>query len=235
MKTRAIMVLAALVAGSVQAQELSVEQQDTLLEIGVQYTRKASMLEDGIQGKLNELELELTREGRLNSEETARIGAERVNVILKDVSGLYGEFIKSRVAFMLEAKNVLTPEQRLHLLAQLEPDELLDYHEVEYLQPEAFDLPIDLSLDQRRKLVKLEADLTIKEVKLERDIELVMLELEDTFMADEVNTGRVDKNVMKLAELAAKAIDNRVDFFIESKGVLTLEQKRMLSCLMGID
>lgn len=235
MKMRAIMVLAALAAGWVQAQELSVEQQDTLLEIGVQYTRKASMLEDQIQGKLNELELELTREGRLSSEEAAKIGSEKVNVILKDVSGLYGEFIKSRVAFMLEAKNVLTPEQRLHLLAQLEPHEMLDYHEVEYLQPEVFDLPIDLSLDQRRKLVKLEADLTVKEVKLERDIELVMLELEEVFRADEVDTGRVDKNVMKLAALAAKAIDNRVDFFIESKDVLSLEQKRMLSYLMGLD
>ena len=235
MKKITAILAAALVAGSVQAQELSVEQQDTLLGIGAQYTEKAAMLEGEIQKKQAALATELTREGRLDSEEAAKVAAENVNVILKEMSGLYGEFIRSRVAFMLEAKNVLTIEQRLHVLAQLEPHEMLDYHEVEYLQPEVFDLPIDLSLDQRRKLVKLEADLTIKEVKLERDIELVMLELEATFMADEVDTGRVDKNVMKLAALAAKAIDNRVDFFIESKDVLTLEQKRMLSYLMGLD
>jgi hypothetical protein len=228
------MVLAALVAGSVQAQELSVEQQDKLLELGVQYTRQAATLEGMIDGKLSELELELTREGRLDSEEAAKVAAENVNVILKDVSGLYGEFIKSRVAFMLEAKNVLTMEQRLHLLAQLEPDQLLDYEEVEYLQPEIFELPISLDLDQRRKLVRLEADLLIKEVKLERDIELVMLELEDAFMADEVDTEKVDKNVMKLADLAAKAIDNRVEYFIEAKDVLTLDQKRLLAYLMGL-
>jgi Spy/CpxP family protein refolding chaperone len=226
--------VAALVAGSVQAQELSAEQQDTLLELGVQYTRQAATLEGMIDGKLAELEMELTREGRLDTEEAAKIGAEKVNVILKDASGLYGEFIRSRVAFMLEAKNVLTMEQRLHLLAQLEPDELLDYHEVEYLQPDIFELPISLDLDQRRKLVRLEAGLIIKEVKLERDIELVMLELEEIFTAEVVDTEKVDKNVMKLADLAAKAIDNRVEYFIEAKDVLTLEQKRMLAYMLGL-
>lgn len=234
MKKMIVMVLAALVAGSLQARELSVEQQNTLLDLGVQYTRQAATLEGMIDGKLTELELELTREGRLDSEENAKVAAENVNVILKEMSGLYGEFIKSRVAFMLDAKNVLTLEQRLHLLAQLEPHEMLNYHEVEYLQPEIFELPISLDLDQRRKLVRLEADLLIKEVKLERDIELIMLELEATFTADEVDTDEVDKNVMKLADLAAKAIDNRVDFFIDAKDVLTLDQKRLLAYLMGL-
>ncbi|HSR87844.1 MAG TPA: hypothetical protein VLL07_02725 [Pontiella sp.] len=234
MKKITVILLAVLAAGSVQAQELSVEQQNELRDIGAEYTRQAAQLEDQIGGKMAELAAELTREGRLATEKAAKKASDNVNTILKDMSGLYGEFIRSRVAFLLASKNVLTVEQRLHVLAQLEPDELLDYEEVEYLQPELFELPIDLNIDQRKKLVRLEADLTIEEVKLERDTELVMLELEALFTADEIDTDEVDKQVMKLADLAAKTIDNRIDFFIAAKDVLTLEQKRLLSYMMGL-
>jgi Spy/CpxP family protein refolding chaperone len=235
MKKKVIVSVIVLATGFAQAQELSTEQQSELTGIGIQYAQKASLFEGMMEGKLTELELELTREGRLDTEEAADAAAKQVNTILKDMGGLYGEFIKSRVAFLLEAKNVLTEEQKLYLLQQLEPEALMDYEEVEFLQPEIFDLPINLSMDQRRKLVRLEADLTIKEVKVERDVELVLLDLEAIFLADAIDPAKVDKQVMKLADLAADAINNRVDFFIESKDVLTLEQKRMLSYLMGLD
>ena len=135
----------------------------------------------------------------------------------------------------MKKAEVRNQTKMLILLQQFEPEALMDYEEIEFLQPETFDLPIDLSLDQRRKRVRLEADLTIKEVRVERDVELVLLNLEAIFMADAVDAAKVDKQVLQLADLAAKAIDNRVDFFIESKDVLTLEQKRMLSYLMGLD
>jgi hypothetical protein len=223
-----------LVAGIAQAQESSTQQQDELIGIGLQYVQKASVYEGMIEGKITELALELTREGRLESEQTAKAASEKVNAILKDVGGLYGEFVKSRVAFMLEAKNVLTTEQKLHLLEQLEPAALMDYDEVEFLQPDVFDLPINLNFDQRKKLIGLEADLLIKEVKLERDIEWVLLELEGIFMADSIDPKKVDKQVMKLAGLAADAIENRVDYFIGAKDVLSLDQKRLMAYLMGL-
>jgi hypothetical protein len=64
---------------------------------------------------------------------------------------------------------------------------------------------------------------------------LVLLDLEAIFAADTIDPAKVDKQVMKLADLAAGAIDNRVDFFIESKDVLTLDQTRVLSYLIGLD
>jgi hypothetical protein len=232
---KTIMVSAIILAtGFAHAQELSTQQQGELTEIDLQYVQKASVYEGMIEGKLTELALELTREGRLESEQTAKAASEKVNAILKDVGGLYGEFVKSRVAFMLEAKNVLTTEQKLHLLEQLEPAALMDYDEVEFLQPDVFDLPINLNFDQRKKLIGLEADLLIKEVKLERDIELVLLELEGIFMADSIDPKKVDKQVMKLAGLAADAIENRVDYFIGAKDVLSLDQKRLMAYLMGL-
>lgn len=235
MSTFAVAGCMSLVAAFAQPQELSPRQEKGLMDIGLQYARKTAMFEEQMDRKIAELEVELTREGRLDSKEAAALAAKKVNTILKGMGEVYGGFVKSRVAFLLAARNVLTEEQKLHLLQQLEPQALMDYEEVEFLQPETFDLPIDLSLDQRRKLVRLEADLTIKEVRLERDVALVLLDLEAIFMADAVDTAKVDKQVLKLADLAADAIDNRVDFFIESKDVLTLEQKRMLSCLMGLD
>lgn len=216
------------------AQELTTEQQDELLGIGIQYAQKAVLFEGMVQGKLIELAVELNREGRLDSKKAAGKSTKKANAILNDIGGLYGEFVKSRVAFMLEAKNVLTLEQKLYVLENLEPSALMDYEEVEFLQPDVFDLPISLSLDQRKKLIKLEADLILEEVKLERDIELVLLELETIFMGEIIDPAKVDKQVMKLAGLAADTIKNRVDYFIEAKDVLTLDQKRLLSYLMGL-
>jgi hypothetical protein len=45
----------------------------------------------------------------------------------------------------------------LILLQQFEPEALMNYEEIAFLQPEIFDPPINLSLDQRRKLIRLEA------------------------------------------------------------------------------
>ena len=229
-----IIITAAMVTGVANAQELSMEQQSELLGIGIQYAQQASLYEGMVQGKLIELALELTREGRLDSEQASKVSADRANTILKDIGGLYGDYVKSRIAFMLEAKNVLTTEQKLHVLANLELGELMDFDEVEFLQPDIFELPINLNLDQRKKLIGLEADLIIKEVKLERDIEWVLLGLEGLFMADSIDPSKVDKKVTKLAGFAADAIENRVDYFIEAKDVLTLDQKRLLAYLMGL-
>lgn len=235
MKKTIVTIASILLASSMaHAQDLSIEQQGELLGIGVQYAQKASLYEGMIQGKVIELGLELAREGRLGSEQAATVSSGNVNAILKNIAGLYGEFVKSRVAFMLEAKNVLTVEQRLHLLANLEPASLIDFEEIEFLQPGIFDLPISLNLDQRKKLIGLEADLLVKEVKLERDIELVLLDLEGIFMSDTIDPAKVDKQVMKLADLAADAIEARVNYMLGAKDVLTLDQKRMLAYLLGL-
>jgi hypothetical protein len=41
--------------------------------------------------------------------------------------------------------------------------------------------------------------------------------------------------VKKIGTLAAKELDNRVNFVIKAKDVLTLEQRRMLAYLMELD
>ena len=175
--------LAALIIGGVQAQDLSVEQQADLVKIEQGFAQQATVLEGLVKNKLAELAIELQREGRLDTEEAAKVAAETVNSIMKDLSGLYGDYIKTKVEYVLKAKNTLTDEQKLLLLSELEPSASLPYETVVYLQPDTFDLPLNLSVDQKKKLVKLEAKLMKKEIELERDIELIMLDLESILLS----------------------------------------------------
>ncbi len=154
---------------------------------------------------------------------------------MTDLSGLYGEFIKTKVQYALKAKNALTDEQKMMLLSQLTPGASMPYETIEYLQPELFDLPLNLSIDQEKKLIALEASLLIKEIELERDVELTLLDLEALLFSGEAQPETVDPLVMGLADLAAKEINNRVSFFLKAKDVLTLDQKRLLGHLMGLN
>ncbi|MEN8255990.1 MAG: hypothetical protein ABFR33_11040 [Verrucomicrobiota bacterium] len=227
--------IAVLMAGGAQAQELDQKQEDKLVEVDQGFSQQATVFEGLMKNKLTDLAVELQREGRLDTEEAAAEAAARVNALMKDLSGLYGEFIKTKVQFILKAKNVLTDEQKMWLLSQLQPSASLPYETIVYLQPETFDLPLNLSVEQKKEIVELESALLAKEIGLERDIELIMLDLQPLLLSGQPQPEKVDPLVMKLADLAAQAIDNRVDFFLKAKDVLDLDQKRLLVHMMGLD
>ncbi len=227
--------LAVMVAVGSHAQELTPEQTGKLTEVGQGFSQQATVFEGLMKNKLTELAIELQREGRLDTEEAAAEAAKNVNTIMTDLSGLYGEFIKTKVQYVLKAKNTLTDEQKMMLLSQFTPSSSLPYETIEYLQPELFDLPLNLSIDQEKKLIALEATLLIKEIELERDVELVLLDLEAALMSGKCTPELADPLLMGLADLAAKEINNRVSFFLKAKDVLTLDQKRLLSHLMGLN
>jgi len=229
------MVLAFTLGAGVQAKDLTPEQINELARIDEGFSEKANAFEGRLQNKLTELAIELQREGRLDSEKSAAAASETVNGIMKELGELYGEFIKTKVQFVLEAKNVLTDEQKLHMLSQLDPVDTLSYDTIAYLQPESFELPLNLSLEQEKKLVALEAKLLVKEIELERDIEFIMLDLEQLLLSGEAQPETVDPLMIKLADLAAKSINNRVGYFLKAKDVLTLDQKRLMAHMMGLD
>jgi len=238
MKYRLLMTgiaVAGLMATGAQAQDLSQDQAEKLVEIGQGFSQQATVFEGLMKTKLTELAVELQREGRLDTEAAAAEAAKNVNTIMTDLSGLYGDFIKSKVEYALKAKNTLTDEQKIMLLSQLTPSVSLPYKTIEYLQPELFELPLNLTVEQEKKLVVLEAALLITEVELERDVELILLDLEDALLSGKLSPERVDPLVMGLADLAAQEIDNRVSFFLQAKDVLTIDQKRLLGHLMGLN
>ncbi len=222
-------------AGSARAQELTPEQQGKITSISLEFAEKGATLENMIQGKMSELSAELKREGRLDNPKEAKKSSKQVDALLKDLSDLYGKAIKTKVEFVIAAKNILTPEQKQLLLSQLKPQEALPFESVEYMQPDIFDLPLNLDLDQRKQLISLEAAMMVKQVELDRDVGLVLLDLEKNLFSSEAKSDAIDPLVMKLATLAGKEIDNHVDYFLKVKNVLTLDQKRLLIYMLGLD
>ena len=215
-------------------QDLSEKQQQDLMSIGSQYAQKADEYESRLEQKVKELTQELSREGRLDTEESAKAGAKKVNALLKEIAELYGDSIKTQVSYILDAKNVLTMEQRLMLLERLQSEQLAGGSEIEILEIDIIALPINLSMEQEKKLVMIDADLAIEQIKLERDIELALLDLESALMSETIDSAKVDRQIMKLADLAVRGINARVDHFIKAKDVLTLDQKRSMSLLLGL-
>ncbi len=226
--------LAACLAGS-HAQELTAEQTNKLKEVGIGLSQQATVFEGLMKNKLTELALELRREERFDSEASATEASDNVNSILTDLGSLYGEYIKKKVEFVLKAKNVLSVEQKVFLLSQLTPNDAVPYKTIEYLQPDIFDLPLNLSVKQEKAIVVLESVLLIKENELERDVELTLLDLRAELFSGECKPETVDPLIMKLADLAARSITNRISFFINAKDVLTLDQKRLLSHMIGLN
>ena len=217
------------------AQDLSREQANKLVAVGQGFAQQATVFEGMLQNKCSELAIELQREGRLENEESAAVAAQTVNAIMTEMGKLYGEFIKAKVQSVLAAKNVLPDEQKVYLLSQLTLSESLAHDEIEFLQPEIFELPLNLSVEQEKKLVVIEADLLIKEVEIERDIELTLLDLQSILLSGVAKPEKVDPLVMNLAELAARSVNNRVAFFLAAKDELNLDQKRLLGHLMGLN
>ena len=218
-----------------QEQQLTPEQKVELVTVGTEFSQQGQVLETTMKSKFAELVMELKREGRLDSEKAAREGSENVTKLLKDISDLYGELVQNKVSLFLKSKNVLTVEQRQHLLDRLNPQASIPFESPMFMQPDIFDLPLNLDREQRKKMIKLKADLMVKEVELERDVELVLIDIEAVLMADKLQPEKTDPLIKKLGKLAAEELDNRVNFVIKAKDVLTLDQRRMLAYLMELD
>lgn len=224
--------------GTTYAQEeLSTEQKEKLTNIDIEFSSKGSEIENKIQQKMMELGAELNREGRLDSEKSAKKSAKKVDATVRELGDLYGQYIKTKVKFLLEAKNVLTKEQKLYLLQQLQPQDqdMVLYNSASYMKVDLVDLPLDLSIDQRKKLITLFASHLKKGIDIRRDMDLVLLDLESALLSDEVSTKKVDSLITKLASLVGKKIDNRVDYFLDAKNVLTLDQKRTLIKMLDLN
>jgi hypothetical protein len=164
-----ILAIAVLALGQVHAAQLSQTQQAELTNIGMEHMKAGAKLEAEVDAKLMELQVELTREGRLASKEAAATSAKQANVIMKDIGKLAGQVVKAQVEFLLKAKNVLTVEQKLHLLEQLAQAAVPELEKLEFLETEIVHLPLELDMEQRKKLINLEAVMTSDEVRAERD------------------------------------------------------------------
>ncbi|MHC4187438.1 MAG: hypothetical protein ACYSRQ_04515 [Planctomycetota bacterium] len=208
--------------------ELSEEQMLKLAELSKEYNPKMFKIISDIAYKATELELELKRENRFETEEKAKEASDKANEIVREFSRLYGELLKTRVEYMLSAKDVLTMEQKEKLISSLEfemevPDEMNTYQELDLLN-----VGLDLSREQIREILRHRTDMRIDELKFKLKIEYKVLDLEEQLTEDEVDPEKVNEIVMDITELAVELLDNQIESFLKVKDVLTVDQKKQV-------
>ncbi len=213
---------------------LTGEQLNALKGVIQEFNAKQWSLLTEINNKAIELGLEIKREGRFENKGKARRSVNKANKLVKDLSSLYGQLLKTTAEYILTTKDVLTKEQKEQLISRLlefhveVPDELThDYLIFEFPDPE-----LDLSKKQIKKILSYRTDMQIKQLKLELEIDYKILDLEAEIAKDEVDSQKVNKIVMGIADLWAKLVDNTVNHFLKGKDVLTVAQKEKLLDLM---
>ena len=213
---------------------LTGEQLNALKGVIQEFNAKQLSILTEINNKAIELGLELIREGRFENKGKARKSVNKANKLVKDISSLYGQLLKATAEYILKAKDVLTLEQKEQLISSLlefeveVPDELTH----DYLIFEFPDSELDLSKKQIKKILSYRTDMQIKQLKLELEIDYEILDLEAEIAKDEVDSQKVNKIVMGIADLWAKLIDNTVNHYLKGKDVLTVAQKEKLLDLM---
>lgn len=224
-----------ILAGSIHAGELTSEQRVELGYVGFDTAQKAFLAQSEIQSKMAELELELKREGRLDNPVLTAESLQRIDTLVKDLSGHYRYFVESKVDFVRKAKHVLTPEQKQVLLLQIKPQKALLFGSVECIQPEVFELPIGLTPDQKQQLASLGAAMMQKEAELDRDVNRIRADLHAVLFSGHPTSAQAKPLIKELTALAEQELGNRTDYFIKAKKVLTFDQKRMLLFILGVD
>jgi hypothetical protein len=116
-----------------------------------------------IERRFTDLRLELRRKDRFENRFKAYDSVYKANTLVKEISSLYGETLKTRVKYLLKAKDVLSREQREKLFARLlefefdMPDEIFVI-----IEGDLFSLNIGWKTDQIKKILRYRADMEKK-------------------------------------------------------------------------
>lgn len=206
--------------------KLTDEQMEKLQTLTQEFTQKEMQLTEQMESTLAELAEDLVREDRFDTDKKAAESAKTFNTLVRKISTAYGDLFKNRVKYVLDAKDVLTREQRAQVLASLDND--VETPDLLVLTDDFDDLrkALGLDIEQSRKVLKYRTDMHIKDLKLQLDIDNAALDLEAEITKDQPDSDKVNTLVMGIADSAVKMLDNHVEHFLKAKDVLTVEQKK---------
>ncbi|MBU0986519.1 MAG: hypothetical protein KKH68_04620, partial [Proteobacteria bacterium] len=68
----------------------------------------------------------------------------------------------------------------------------------------------------------------IRDLKLELEMNYKLLDLQDEMKATDQNPEKVNTIISVITDIGAKRIDNRVNYILNAKDVLTSDQKKQL-------
>jgi Spy/CpxP family protein refolding chaperone len=215
-------------AGPIDNLNLTEEQTGALSSVIMERDQKQNKVMVELQAKLNELGIALQRED-VTTKRKERKADRKINRLVKDVVALYGQLLRNKVEYLLKAKDVLTEAQKITLISDIS----LDVEFEEFL-PDAMNedfielmLPLDLSNDQVRKLLKIETRMYIRELKIEKRVANRILDLQEEIARSDRDPKKVNKIILKLTDLGNKFTKNRVDALLKSKDALTMPQREM--------
>jgi len=206
------------------------EKQVTALQgILDEYSGKNLEMMGEIEKRFTDLSLELRRKDRFENRFIAFDSVYKANTLVKEISKLYGETLKMRIAYLLKAKDVFTKEQREKLFARLLefefdiPDEIFVI-----VEGDLFSLDIGLKLDQVKKILKYRADMEKKAIDINYKIDMQLIDLKVELSKDDRDSDKMNKIILTITDLGTRLMDNRVVHFLKAKDILTLPQKKAL-------
>jgi hypothetical protein len=171
----------------------------------------------------------LKRDDRFDTAPKIRTDSQNFSELVKNISVLYGDLLKLRVKYILKTKYILNDRQKSRLISALldfDIDTPSDFSY--YLKLDLPTLMLDLTKDQKKNLLKYRADMDIKDLKLELEMNYKLLDLQDEMKAAKQNPKNVAKIIKDITDIGARLIDNRVNYILKAKDVLTLDQKKQL-------
>ena len=220
-------------AEPVSSLNLTKDQIGKLSTIIEEFNTRKINIEFKLDNTLLELKQELKKEDRFDSKSKIRAGARNVNKLVKNISSLYGEMLKVKMEYLLKAKDIFTDRQKTMIFnALLDFDMDMPDNFSFYLEVDLPALGLDLTNDQVKKLLKYQENMEIRNTKLELEIDYKLLDLQNAILSDERNPQEVNKIILAIADIGTKLIDNRVNYILKAKDVLTLEQKKELFHMM---
>ncbi len=188
-----------------------------------------------IERKFTDLRLELRRKDRFESRFKAFDSVYKANTLVKEISKLYGETLKTRVKYLLKAKDVLSQAQRETLFARLlefdfdMPDEIFVI-----IEGDLFLLDIGLEIDQVKKIMRYRADMEKKAIDINYKIDMHLIDLQVEMLKDERDSDKINRTVLAITDLGTQLMDNRVVHFLKAKDVLSIAQKKALLHIISL-
>lgn len=208
---------------------LTDKQVTALQGVFEEYTGKNLALLGEIDKKFTDLKLELRKKDRFESKFKEINSVYKANTLVKEISKLHGEILKTRITYLLKAKDVFTQEQREKLFARLlefdfdMPDEIFIIVEENLIS-----LDIGLTIEQVKKILRYRADMEKKAIDINYKIDMQLIDLQVELLKDERDSDKINKTILTITDLGTRLMDNRVVHFLKTKDVLTIPQKKAL-------
>jgi Spy/CpxP family protein refolding chaperone len=171
---------------------------------------------------------ELQREDAFADEEQAAQATRTFKSLVKDLSNLEAQLLRTQTEYFLSIKHVLTDEQKKRLInslnVELEPqDSIYIYYEVNIENILGTFTP-----EQSKKIVHIQHDLEVKMARINKELDLVEIDFRLELLAKDPDSKKIKEIVGEVTELNIELMGTVVDATLQFKDVLTIEQKKKL-------